>query len=285
MQNPTEKSGDQLYQRGLMGKSTTYLAKIAFVLQNAPGKMLTFTQLMDELAPLICEDRKSVENNIRVCLSTSKCFAKIPVIPDSVASKKNYWKLDCSQITEKMLRRHFKGILHFFPELASRVEMKNTSRAVEHCSALCSPEPAVCRAVQIKCKVKFTSPFSIESLLKKDAPHAQTSRVSPLSSMQQPWPTHGGVGTKRSFSWDHEKPLLLQASGGSSPICSTGGSTHHGLTAAAAAESFQTMHVCTEPSFPVYTTARAASHFISPNNSYITHSAPAVSHDAFRFWL
>lgn len=32
---------------------------------------------MDKLAPLICEDRKSIENNIRVCLSANKCFVKV----------------------------------------------------------------------------------------------------------------------------------------------------------------------------------------------------------------
>lgn len=34
---------------------------------------------MDKLAPLLCEDRKAVENNIRVCLSTHKCFVKVSV--------------------------------------------------------------------------------------------------------------------------------------------------------------------------------------------------------------
>uniref|UniRef100_A0A8C3GAW2 Fork-head domain-containing protein n=1 Tax=Cyclopterus lumpus TaxID=8103 RepID=A0A8C3GAW2_CYCLU len=182
-------------QRGVFRKSTTYLAKIAVVLQDTPGKMLTFIQLMDKLAPLIYEERKSVENNIRVCLSTNKCFVKIPVVPDSLDSKRNYWKLDPSQITAKMVRRHFKGLLQLFPELASKVETENTSRPSELCSALHSPEPAACRAVQIRCEVKFSSPFSIESLLKRDSPSARPSRASPLSSVpvrveQQTRPTH-----------------------------------------------------------------------------------------------
>ncbi|XP_056255817.1 forkhead box protein H1 [Seriola aureovittata] len=288
MQNRTEKFGAQLHQRGLFRKSATYLAKIAVVLQHAPGKMLTFTQLMDRLAPLICEERKSVENNIRVCLSTHSCFVKIPVNTDSLDSKRNYWKLDSSQITAKMVRRHFKGILQLFPELASKVQTENRSRPSEHCSALRSPEPAACKAVQVRCEVKFSSPFSIESLLKRDSPSARPSGASPLSSVpvraeQQPQPAHTRVVTKRSLRWDSEEPLLLQASSGSSSICSTGGSTHHGLTANGAAKPIKRMHVNTEPSLPVYT--RAAPYFTSPHSSYITYSLPAFTHDALRFRL
>ncbi|KAK5883751.1 hypothetical protein CesoFtcFv8_020047 [Champsocephalus esox] len=51
-------------QRGLFRKSTTYLAKIAVTLQDAPGTMLTFTQLMDRLAPLIPDGIVTIENNI-----------------------------------------------------------------------------------------------------------------------------------------------------------------------------------------------------------------------------
>ncbi|XP_044026808.1 forkhead box protein Q1-like [Siniperca chuatsi] len=288
MQNRTERFGAQLplfvpassSQQHLFRKSTTYLAKIAVVLQDAPGKMLTFAQLMDRLVPLISEDRKSVENNIRVCLSTNKCFVKIPVVPDSLDSKRNYWKLDPSQITAKMVRRHFKGILQLFPELASKVE-------TERCSALHSPEPASCKAVQIRCEVKFSSPFSIESLLKRDSPSARASRASPLSSVPvRVEHTHGHrVGTQRSFSWGSEEPLLLQASAGSSSICSAGGSTHHGLTANGASKPIKRMHVCTEPSFPVYTRATAAAYFTSPHSSYITCSVPSFTHDALCFWL
>lgn len=286
MQNRTEKFGAQLplfvpassSQRGLFKKSTTYLAKIAVVLQDAPGNMLTFTQLMNKLTPLISEDRKSVENNVRVCLSTNRCFVKIPVVPDSVDSKRNYWKLDPSQITAKMVRRHFMGLLQLFPELASKVERENLS---EHCSALYSPEPAACRAVQLRCEVKFSGPFSIESLLRRDSPSALSS--VPVRAEQQPRSTHRGDGIKRSCSWDSEEPLLLQAGG--SPLCSTGGSTHHGLTANAAAQPIKRMYVCTESSFPVYTRASAAPYFTSPHSSYITYSVPAFTHDALCFRL
>ncbi|CAB1454037.1 unnamed protein product [Pleuronectes platessa] len=273
-ENRTQKFGAELHQRGFFRKSTTYLAKIAVVLQGAPSKMLTFTQLMGRLAPLICEDRKSVENNIRVCLSTHSCFVKIPVVPDSFHSKRNYWKLDPGQITAKMVRRHFKGTLQLFPELACKVEPEDrSSRTLKHCSDLHSPEAAACKPAEITRDTKFSSPFSIESLLKRDAP----SRPSPLSSgpvraeqqLRQ-------VRTKRSLSWDSEEHLLLQAPAGSSLICSTGGSTHHELAA-------KRMHMSTECSFPTYT--RAAPYFSSPHSSYITYSLPAFTHDTLCFWL
>ncbi len=203
--------------------------------------------------------------------------------PDSLDSKRNYWKLDLSQITVKMVRRHFKGILQLFPELACKME--TAIRPSERRSALCSPEAAGCGAVQIKCEVKFSSPFSIESLLKRDSPSARACRASPLSGVparaeQQLQSTHGRVGTKRSFSWDSEEHLLLQTSAGRSPICSAGGSTHHGLTA----KPIRRMHVNTEASFPVYTRA-SAPYFTSPHSSYITDSVPTFSHNALRFWL
>ncbi|KAK5911340.1 hypothetical protein CgunFtcFv8_005525 [Champsocephalus gunnari] len=294
MQTRPEKCGSlsspsSSSQRGLFRKSTTYLAKIAVILQDVSGKMLTFTQLMDRLGPFISDDKRSVENNIRVCLSTNKCFVKIPVVPDSLDSKRNYWKLDSGQITAKMARRHFKGILQLFPELASKVETENLSRASRNCSAFPSPEPAACRGDQIRCEVKFSSPFSIESLLKRDSPSARASRVSPLSSVPlkvdyQQRRSIQRVWNKKSFSWDSEEPLFLQASDGSSPICSTGGSTHSGLAASGAAKPIR-MHVCTESSFPVYTRARAAPYFSSPHSSYITYSVPTFTQDALRFRL
>ncbi|KAI3358527.1 hypothetical protein L3Q82_014939 [Scortum barcoo] len=292
MQNRTKKFGTQLslsdFQQRLLRKSTTYLPKIVVLLQSAPGKMLTVTQLTDILTRFVSEKRRKVYHNTRLCLSTNKCFFKIPVYTNSLDSKKNYWKLDSSQITAKMVRRHFKGILQFFPELAAKVETENTSRPSERRSALCSPEPEPCRAVQIRCEVKFSSPFSIESLLKRDSPPARASRASPLSSVpireeQQPRPTHRGVGTKRSLSWDSEEPFLLRASAGSSHICSTGGSTHHRLTADGAVKPIKS--VSTEASLPVYTRAGAAPYFTSTHSSYITYSVPAFTHDALHFWL
>ncbi|KAF3707528.1 Forkhead box protein H1 Forkhead activin signal transducer 1 [Channa argus] len=273
MQDNTEKPE--------LRRATTHLARIAVALHNAPGEMLTFTQLMDKLAPLFREDRKSAENNIRVCLSTHKCFVKVPLLPDSPGSKRNYWKLDSSQITAKMVRRHFKGILQLFPELASRLKTENTGRPSQTCSALQAPEAAACEAAQIRREVKINSLFSIESILKGDSPAAQTCRASPLSSApvgaeHEPWPTETQAGTTRSFRWDSEEP-----SAGSSPTCSTGGSAPYRLTVHGAAVPINMMDVCTEPSFPIYTRASAAPYF----SSYSTYSAPQFTHYPYHFWL
>uniref|UniRef100_A0A3Q4BW23 Fork-head domain-containing protein n=1 Tax=Mola mola TaxID=94237 RepID=A0A3Q4BW23_MOLML len=266
MQSGTEMFGAQLplfvpassSQQRLVRKSTTYLAKIAVVLQGAPHKMLTFPQ-------------------VRQTKTLPVLFSQVPVVPDSLDSKRNYWKLDPSQITAKMVRRHFKGILQLFPELASKVEPENKSRASEHHLALDSPEPATCRTVQLRCEGKFSSPFSIESLLKRDTPPARGFSASPISAVQ--------AGTKRTFSWSSGESLLPQASAGHFPICSTGGSTHHRLTANRAAKPLNRMYVHTEGSFPVYTTASAAPYSTSPHSSYINYSIPTFTHDALCFSL
>ncbi|XP_061752963.1 forkhead box protein H1 [Nerophis ophidion] len=157
MQTSRDQTPGDVFQR-----STTNLARIAVILQAAPDKMLTFAELMDRLAPLLPGDRKSVDNNIRVCLSINNCFVKIPMDPNSVDSRRNFWKLDLGQISAKMVRRHFKNLLDFFPELAPRVgNAENVPRP---------PEKSPRDSVQICCKVKFNSPFSIESLLKRDSP-------------------------------------------------------------------------------------------------------------------
>lgn len=69
MQNRTEKCGAQLplcapassSQQHLFRKSTTYLAKVAVILQEAPGKMLTFTQVRrsGELCNQLLSDTQS----------------------------------------------------------------------------------------------------------------------------------------------------------------------------------------------------------------------------------
>lgn len=100
-------------ERAAFKWATTYLSKIAVILQNAPNWMLTFTevrkaevlkcilfagcnmrkfvmcqkdakyflllffQLMDRLMLLMSRDRKCLENNIRVCLSSHSCFTKV----------------------------------------------------------------------------------------------------------------------------------------------------------------------------------------------------------------
>ncbi|CAJ1083979.1 forkhead box protein H1 [Xyrichtys novacula] len=264
LQTKMEKSGSSGCgsQQRLFKKSTTYLAKIAVVLQDAPGKMLTFPQLMAKLQPIVSGERRIVEGNIRVCLSSNNCFVKIPLIIDFIDSKRNYWKLDVSQVTPKMVRRHFKGLLQLFPELACKVETPEQSSP-----APLSPESSSYSTEQIRCEVKFSGPFSIESLLKRDStpPRAPVPCSVSVRAEQQ------GVMKKMSLSWDSEQ-LLQQASDSSYPVVSAEGGTHHGLC-----KPIRRTHVYS--SFPVYSRA----HYNIPNSGYITHSLPASTHDALRF--
>ncbi|XP_055772095.1 forkhead box protein H1-like [Salvelinus fontinalis] len=154
-------------------KSTTYLGLIAYVIQDSPDKMLTFSQLMDKLGAFLSGDRKGIENNIRVCLSSNDCFVKVPVNPYLPHSKKNFWKVDESPITAKMARRHFKGILDLFPELSTKVRMEAEQISERFAT---STTPTLTRLhIQKRSEVKFSSPFSIESILNRDSP----SRLSP----------------------------------------------------------------------------------------------------------
>ncbi|KAM9737593.1 forkhead box protein C2 [Menidia menidia] len=262
--------------------ASTYLAKIAVALQSAPDKMLTVNQLMEKVVPLIPEDRKSVENNMRVCLSTHRCFIK--VVP--VSGKRNYWKLDTSQITAKMVRRHFKGILRHFPELASKVSPESPSGRPERPPAARPPAAEVCKAVQVRCEVKFSSPFSIESLLKRDSPSVRGSRASPLSSVQirvdqQPQAPVRRAWAKGSISWDPEDSLLLHTSAGDSPLCPAGGGRHPGLGHVGVSQPIRRLAEHNALSTPFYTRPSTGPYFHSPHS--ICYSAPAFTHEALRF--
>ncbi|CAB1350787.1 unnamed protein product [Coregonus sp. 'balchen'] len=171
LQAPSNVVQRRKNQRYGKKKSTTYLGLIAYVIQDSPDKMLTFSQLMDKLGAFLSEDRKGIENNIRVCLSFNDGFVKSVHI-----SKKNFWKVDESQITAKMARRHFGGILDLFPELSTKVRME-ADRISERFAAVYSPTPTLNSPhTQKRSEVKFSSPFSIESILNRDGPSRLCSR-------------------------------------------------------------------------------------------------------------
>ncbi|XP_017548261.1 forkhead box protein H1 isoform X2 [Pygocentrus nattereri] len=140
----------------------TYVGLLAYIIQDSPKKMLTFRQIMGKLGVFVSGDRKGLENNIRVCLSSNKCFVKVPVDPDSPNAKRNFWKVDESCITPKMLRRHFSDMTAMLPSLIPQGQGKCESGTV-----LDPPSPAS-SSKESNHTIKFSSPFSIESLLKKD---------------------------------------------------------------------------------------------------------------------
>ncbi|KAI7798581.1 forkhead box protein H1 [Triplophysa rosa] len=147
----------------------TYIKLVACVIQDSPNRMLPFKQIMKKLEPSVFGDRKSIENNIRVCLSANSCFTKVPVDPQYPNATKNYWKVDESGITQKMLRRHFNGIIDMFPELSHRtLQRDKCGNAV-----VLQPIQPICNVPTNKSEVKFTGPFSIASILRpqSDAKH------------------------------------------------------------------------------------------------------------------
>ncbi|KAK9957214.1 hypothetical protein ABG768_011478 [Culter alburnus] len=137
----------------------TYLGLIAYVIQNAPEKRLTFHELMNAVTNFVDGDRKGLENNIRVCLSSNNCFVKVPINPECPNAKRNFWKVDDSKITPKILRRHFRGLSDVFPDLYGNIEILSANNAMENNATYKRPEA----------EKKFTSPFSIESLLQRES--------------------------------------------------------------------------------------------------------------------
>ncbi|KAF7658923.1 hypothetical protein LDENG_00005800 [Lucifuga dentata] len=146
----------------------------------------------------------------------------------------------------------------------------------EPCTSLNSTEAAACKAVQVSSEVKFSGPFSIESLLQRDGPPAPASRASPLSSVavreeQQPQPAYRGGAANRNFSWDAppEEPPLLQAS------AAAASNTHHGIAAGGAVER----------SFLMYMRGSPAPYFTCSHSRFITYPVPTFTHDVHHFHL
>ncbi|XP_062842167.1 forkhead box protein Q1 [Trichomycterus rosablanca] len=162
------------YKRHTRG---TYVGLIAYVIQDSPNKMLTFKQIMERLGVFVTGDRKGLENNIRVCLSSNKCFVKEPVDPEYPNAKRNFWKVDESSITPKMLRRHFRDIAKMFPGLPAKLE---NSTGIDTAK---DPALPVCTDEKGPSSIKFSSPFSIESLLKKD--HSTHKRIPSVQDTVQ----------------------------------------------------------------------------------------------------
>lgn len=205
-------------------------------------------------------------------------------MPYSLNSKRNYWKLDLTQITAKMMRRHFRGILQLFPDLASKMQKENLSKQSQHCATPSSHELEARRSVRIQREVKFRGPFSIDSLLKTDEHSAQNPGASPLSGVplrveQPPYYTPSKqAGTKRSFSCDSQESLALKAAAVTSPIYLADGRGYFGC---GAVHPIKTMPTYPEPTaFP----RPSASYYATPHGSYAT-SVPAFMHDARGFWL
>ncbi|GAA6101098.1 forkhead box protein H1-like [Tachysurus ichikawai] len=157
------------YKRHTKG---TYIGLVAYVIQDSPNKMLTFKQIMKKLGMFVTGDKKGLENNTRVCLSSNKCFVKVPIDPEFPNAKRNFWRVDESNITPKMLRRHFSDMAELFPGLPHAWDRKPAPPHV--------PSSPVCPVQMEDLPIKFTGPFSIESLLKKD--HLNVNAQQPIQT-------------------------------------------------------------------------------------------------------
>ncbi|XP_058610240.1 forkhead box protein H1-like [Onychostoma macrolepis] len=175
----------------------TYIGLIAYAIQDSPDKMLTFKQIMKKLEPFVFGDKKGIENNIRVCLSSNRCFAKVPVDPDYPNPKKNFWKVDENGITPKMFRRHFKYLINIFPGLSIQTQQVD---GCEDSSNATEPLTPACKVTENKSEGKFTGPFSIDSLLKSDR-EVKRTRSTRLEEHAQ----RGATKRKNVYEYDAVK--------------------------------------------------------------------------------
>lgn len=86
-----------------------------------------------------------------------------------------------------MVRRHFKGILQLFPELASklvgRIRSSEGPLSLKQGPEAAAAAAAACRGEERR-QGEFSGPFSIRSLLRSDGPSARASGSSPPSGLK-----------------------------------------------------------------------------------------------------
>lgn len=102
--------------------------------------------------------------------------SQVPIDPEYPNAKRNFWKVDERSITPRMVRRHFSDMAELFPGLPAEWNRKPTPPP--------APSP-VCPGNMDHRPTKFTGPFSIESLLKKD--HVPQVKIN-MQQAAQPVP-------------------------------------------------------------------------------------------------
>lgn len=98
--------------------------------------------------------------------------------PEYPNARRNYWRVDESRITPKMLRRHFGGTLGVMTDSPVRSKYQPTTKEKTVNPKEISPELE-------KRPVKFTSSFSIESLLRKDPDTRSTHHTTQQADAPQ----------------------------------------------------------------------------------------------------
>ncbi len=98
-------------------------------------------------------------------------YVQVPINPDCPNAKRNFWKVDESKITPKILRRHFRGLRDVFPDFYENMEMSSLKNETENM--------AICKRPEAE---KFSSQFSIESLLQRESSAPLRNRPAPCAT-------------------------------------------------------------------------------------------------------
>ncbi|XP_018532019.1 forkhead box protein Q1a [Lates calcarifer] len=166
----------------------SYIALIAMAIRDSPCGRLTLAEINDYLMkkfPFFRGSYTGWRNSVRHNLSLNDCFLKVLRDPSRPWGKDNYWMLNPhSEYTfaDGVFRRRRKriskkfGAEHEASEHAE--EQRNTPAETDTCA-------------------KFTSSFSIDSILSKPAKRDSNKEHSPLLSAFT-WPCHTELLTPQS---------------------------------------------------------------------------------------
>ncbi|XP_006008761.1 forkhead box protein Q1-like [Latimeria chalumnae] len=155
----------------------SYIALIAMAIRDSPSGKLTLTQINDymmERFPFFRGSYKGWKNSVRHNLSLNDCFVKILRDPSRPWGKDNYWALNPDSMytfAEGQFTRRRKKIYKNHSEEEGPLESScpSTDEEVQAIETVLAPEGKV----QEKHATKFSSSFSIESILSRPDPRGR----------------------------------------------------------------------------------------------------------------
>lgn len=129
-------------------------------------------------------------------------YLQVPINPECPNAKRNFWKVDESKITAKILRRHFGALRDVFPDFYENMEVSSVKNETENNRATLK---------RLEAEKKFTSPFSIESLLQREssAPLRNRPALCATRNLENVFVglAHGDRGLafkRKTWDWPHQ---------------------------------------------------------------------------------
>ncbi len=118
----------------------------------------------------------------------------MPINPEFPNAKRNFWKVDESKISPKILRRHFSGLRDVFPDFYENINMSSVKNETENRATCKRPEA----------EKKFISPFSIESLLQRENSVPSRNRPALCATRNLENLDHGLACKRKTWDCPHQ---------------------------------------------------------------------------------